>query len=84
MHLPRVVVIVRQRVIHVGHVEVVPIGNSLGVFTTFFDEGVHLTDADPATTHMRFAHQIVCDPPGFSLRHAYPLLLFPQKPTAGV
>jgi hypothetical protein len=27
-------------------------------------------------------HQIVCDPPGFSLGHIYTLLLLPQKHTA--
>ncbi len=81
-HLSRMIVIVSQRVIHVSDVEVVPIGNSLGVFTTFFDEGVHLTDADPAATNVRLAHQLVCDPPGFSLGHTYTLLLLPQKHTA--
>jgi hypothetical protein len=69
-------------VIHVSDVEVVPIGNGLRVFTPFFDEGVHLADADSTAPNMGLAHQLVCDPPGFSLRHTYTLLLLPQKHTA--
>ena len=70
-HLSWVVVIVRQCVIHVGHVEIVPIRNSLWFFTAFFDEGVHLTDADSAATDVGLAHEIVCNPPRLSLRHTY-------------
>jgi hypothetical protein len=81
-HLSRVVVIVRQRVIQVSYVEIVSIGNSFGVFTPFFDKGVHLADADPTAPNMRLAHQIVCDPTGFSLGHTYTLLLLPQKHSA--
>lgn len=68
-HLSRVIVVVCQRVIDIGHVEVVSIGNGFGVFTALFDEGVHLTDADSAAADMGFAHQIAFDPPGVSLRY---------------
>jgi hypothetical protein len=71
-------------VVHVSYVEIVPIGNSLGVFITSFDEGVHLADADSAASNVGLAHQLVCDPPGFSLGHTYTLLVLPQKRTAGV
>jgi hypothetical protein len=81
-HLSRVVVIVRQRVVHVSYVEIVPISDGFGGFPTFFDEGVHLTDADSAAPNMGLAHQFVCDPPRLSLRHTYTLLLLPQKHTA--
>ncbi len=81
-HLSRMIVIVRQRVVHVSYVKIVPIGNSFGAFTAFFDEGVHLADADSTASNMGLAHQLVCDPPGFSLGHIYTLLLLPQKHTA--
>lgn len=45
----------------------------------FFDEGVHLTDADSAATDVGLAHQIVCDPPGFSLGHTYNVAATPAK-----
>ena len=61
---------------------VVSIGNCFGVFTAFFDEGVHLTDADSPATDMGLAQEIVCDPSGFSLGHTYTSLLLPQKHTA--
>jgi hypothetical protein len=79
-----VVVIVRQRVVHVSYVEVVPISDGLGAFTVFFDEGVHLTDADSAATDVGFAQEFVCDPPRFTLAYTYTLLLLPQKHTADV
>jgi len=80
-HLSRVVVIVRQRVIHVSYVEIVPISDSLGILIAFFDEGVYLADADPAAANMGLAQEFVCDPPGFTLGHTYTLLLLPQKHT---
>ena len=81
-HLSRVVVVVRQRVVHVSYIEIVPIGNGLGVFTAFFDEGVHLANADSAAADMGLAQEFPCDPPGFALGHTYVLLLLPQKHTA--
>ncbi len=80
-HLPWVVVIVRQRVIHVSYVKVVPIGNSLWSLAPLFDEGIHLADADSAVAYVRLAQEIAFDPPGVSLRHTYMLLLLPQKHT---
>ena len=82
-HLSWVVVIVRQRVVHVSYVEIVPIGNGLGVFTSVFDEGVHLPDADSTATNVGLAHELACDPPRFTLSHVETLLLLPQKHTVG-
>jgi len=56
-------------VIHVSHVEIVPIGNCFRIFTALFDEGIHLPDADSAAANMGLAQEIVCDPPGFTLGH---------------
>jgi hypothetical protein len=48
-------------VIHVGDIKIVPVGDNLGAFTAFFDEGVHLTDTDSAATDMGLADEIVYD-----------------------
>jgi hypothetical protein len=37
-HLPGVVMAVRERVVHFGHVEVVPVGNGFGVDTALLNE----------------------------------------------
>jgi hypothetical protein len=62
-HLSRVIVIVRQCVVHVSYVEIVSIGNGLGVFTPVFDEGIHLPDADSTAANVGLAHELACDPP---------------------
>jgi hypothetical protein len=49
-------------VIDVGDVEVVAVGDRLGVLPALLDECVNLSDADPPTTDVRFAQVIVSDP----------------------
>jgi len=54
-------------VIDIGHIEIVSISDCLGILTAFFDEGVHLTDADSTPPNVGFGHQIVFDPSRFTL-----------------
>jgi len=63
------VVAVRQRVIHVGHIEIEPVGDRLGFGVPFLEEGGDLTDADPPPADVWLAEEVVSDTPDATVSH---------------
>ena len=72
-HFAKVIVVVGERVIDVGHVEIEPVRDRLGVLATFLDERVDLADADSPPTDVRLAQDVTSDPLRIALCHTvYP------------
>jgi len=48
LHLCRVVVVVRQRTVHIGHSEIVSVGDRLWLQSTLLDAFLNPLDGDPS------------------------------------
>jgi hypothetical protein len=61
VHFLRMVVVVCQRAVDIGHVEIVPLRDSVRGKPTVFDLDFNESNRDPATIEMGFVVEVVND-----------------------